>query len=564
MVRLLLIALLWCLPFWTHAATIMAQLDRNPVAMGDPVVLTFTTNSMLSSEPDLTPLEQDFEVRGRSQSNSMVMINGASSLRTTWEVTLYPRRTGTLPIPAIQFGTDQSQALDVQVLEQPVPAAGGAPDIFIELIADPQQPFVQQQTIVTQRMFHVTPLEAQASLSHPPIEAGKGNIQQIGNTHNTTMLRNGRNYQVIERRYALIPQQSGVLTLGRTTFEGILAEPGARGFDPLGLSGKRIRRVSEPLTLHIQEQPASYTGKQWLPANSLTLNAHWQVPANKLKAGEPVTLTLAIVADGLAAEQLPKLDIPVPTGIKAYTDQPELRNDAGKSGVVGVRQEKWVVVAPYNGEYEFPSVSVDWWNTATGKQATARIEPIKMVVTGGAAQPVGTPPAKSASPELPAQADKAAGSAAADADASWFSWSRFAAVLLLIWAALSLAWLAWLWWQKRSSSPRQTVTVPRKLDAKAVWKRLEQACQQNQPQATHDALVQWLDVGLNIRPALIANLREQATPRLRLEIDALNAVLYGRSSSGWKGAALLHALQAFKPAGIARQQEAGLATLYPD
>jgi len=102
----------------------MAQLDRNPVAMGDPVVLTFTTNSMLSSEPDLTPLAQDFEVRGRSQSNSMVMINGVSSLRTTWEITLYPRRTGTLPIPAIQFGTDQSQALDVQVLEQPVPVAG--------------------------------------------------------------------------------------------------------------------------------------------------------------------------------------------------------------------------------------------------------------------------------------------------------------------------------------------------------------------------------------------------------------------------------------------------------
>ncbi|OQW99508.1 MAG: hypothetical protein BWK73_50350 [Thiothrix lacustris] len=171
--------------------------------------------------------------------------------------------------------------------------------------------------------------------------------------------------------------------------------------------------------------------------------------------------------------------------------------------VVGVRQEKWVVVAPYNGEYEFPSVSVDWWNAATGKQATARIEPTKMVVTGGAAPPVGTPPvpAKSAAPELPAQADKAAGSAAADADTSWFSWSRFAAVLLLIWAVLSLAWLAWLWWQKhRRSPPRQTLAAPRKLDAKAVWKRLEQACQQNQPQATHDALVQWLDVGLNIRP----------------------------------------------------------------
>lgn len=564
MVRLFLVAVLWCLPFWANAA-IIAQLDRNPVALGDPVVLTFTTDSVVSGEPDFAPLERDFDVRGRSQSNSFSMINGVSTISTTWELHLYPRKTGTLQIPSIVFGTDKSQALDVQVQDQPQPAAGGAPDIFIELEAEPKQPFVQQQTVITQRMFHVTPLAAQASLSHPPIESGKGNIRQIGNTRNTTMMRNGRNYQVIERRYALIPEQSGNLTLGRTTFEGILAEPGPGSFDPFDLNGKHIQRFSEPLTLHIQGQPTGYTGKHWLPASSVSLNAHWQTPADKLKAGEPVTLTLAIVADGLAAEQLPKLDIAVPAGIKAYTDQPELRNDAGNNGVVGVRQEKWVVVAPYNGEYQFPGVSVDWWNTSTGKQETARIEPVKMVVTGGAASPTGaTPVPTKSSPTGTTAQPKAAVSPATGTDESWFSWSRFAAALLLIWAVLSLAWLGWLWWQKISGSPRQALAVPRKLDAKAVWKRLELACQQNQPQAAHDALVQWLDVGLNIRPALITSLREQAQPSLRVEIDALNAVLYGRSSSGWKGAALLRALQDFKPTSVASPKGSGLTTLYPD
>ena len=106
--------------------------------------------------------------------------------------------------------------------------------------------------------------------------------------------------------------------------------------------------------------------------------------------------------------------------------------------------------------------------------------------------------------------------------------------------------------------------MPRKLDAKAVWKRLELACQQNQSQAAHDALVQWLDVGLNIRPALITSLREQAHPSLRVEIDALNTVLYGRSSSGWKGAALLRAFQEFKPTSVASPKGSGLAALYPD
>lgn len=573
MVRLLLIVCLWFAPLWVQAATIIAQLDRNPVALGDPVVLTFTAEGIVSGEPDFSPLQQDFELKGRSQSNSFSMVNGVSTISTSWELRLYPLKTGTLPIPPIQFGADQSQALDLQVLDQPAPAAaGGAPDIFIELEAEPKQPWVQQQTIVTQRMFHATPLQQQASLSHPPIDSGKGNIQQIGNTRNTTMMRDGRNYQVIERRYALIPQQSGTLTLGRTTFEGIIAEPGPSTFDPFGLSGKRIRRFSQPLTLQIQGQPASYTGKQWLPASSVTLNAHWQTPADKLKAGEPVTLTLAIVADGLAAEQLPKLEIQVPAGIKAYTDQPELRNDAGNGGVVGVRQEKWVVVAPYNGEYEFPGLSVDWWNTSTGKQETAKVDPVKMVVTGGQATPTGaaaSPPAQQ--PQASPEPDKAAVSETKESGwFSWFSWDWYATALLLIWGGLSVGWLLWRWWQKsrttfRKAVPTATASMAaRKPDAKSAWRRLEQACQQNQPQATHDALLQWIEVGLNIRPALIATLRERAAPGLQAEIDALTATLYGRSSGGWKGAGLWAALQGFKSPTPPRTKGSDLVELYPD
>ena len=383
-------------------------------------------------------------------------------------------------------------------------------------------------------------------------------------------MRNGRNYQVIERRYALIPQQSGTLTLGRTTFEGVLAEAGPNTFDPFDMNGKRIRRFSEPLTLQVKGQPAGYTGKQWLPASSVTLNAHWQTPADKLKAGEPITLTLAIVADGLAAEQLPKLSVQVPAGIKAYTDQPELRNEAGNDGVIGVRQEKWVVVAPYNGEYEFPGLSVDWWNTATGKQETAQLKPVKMVVTGGQAAPANAAPTPASQSQTSTKPDKTAVSNPVESGwFAWFSWDWYATALLLIWGGLSVGWLLWRWWQKSRTILRKAVQtaaapVTRTLDAKSVWQRLEKACQQNQPQATHDALVQWLDVGLNIRPALISTLREQATPVLRAEIDALNAVLYGRSSGGWKGAALWQALQGFKPPFQPRPNDSELAALYPD
>lgn len=557
--RYVLLLWLWLLPLLAQAA-VLAQLERNPVALGDPVVLSFTADSILNTEPDFSPLLQDFDLAGTAQSSSFSSVNGIQTQTTVWELTLYPKRSGTLTIPPIAFGNASSQSLDLQVTEQPAPqAAGTVADVLVELEVEPKQPFVQQETIVTQRLLHAAPLAPQASLSHPQIAAGKGTIQQIGATRHTTMLRDGRNYQVIERRYALIPQQSGALTLGRTVFEGALADAGKRrDFDPFGLGGKPIQRVSKPLTLQVQGQPAGYTGKYWLPARSLTLNAYWEKPTDKLKAGEPVTLTLGIVAAGLAAEQLPNLAVNVPNGIKAYTDKPELRNDASNQGVVGLRQEKWVVVVPYNGEYTFPAITLDWWNTQTGKQETARLEPTKLIASGGQVAPVAPsatapmPQAKQPATE-PSTAANNAVAATSVGETVWY------VRLLLIVIGLGLSWLIWLGWQRlhlRNPQPAQPSLA-------ALQKRLQQACEQNQPQQAHDALLAWV-AAAGIRPALLTTLYAQATPELRRELDALNAALYGRSNSGWQGTGLWAALQAFAQQGQQQSEKVlDLAPLYP-
>ena len=94
MVRFWLLVACWFLPLWVQAATITAEFDRNPVAVGDPVVVRFSAAGVVGGEPDFTPLSKDFEIQGRSQSNSFSMINGVSSVQTVWELTLFPRITG--------------------------------------------------------------------------------------------------------------------------------------------------------------------------------------------------------------------------------------------------------------------------------------------------------------------------------------------------------------------------------------------------------------------------------------------------------------------------------------
>lgn len=138
--------------------------------------------------------------------------------------------------------------------------------------------------------------------------------------------------------------------------------------------GKSVRRFSKPFDITIAPQDPNYTGQYWLPAKNISLNASWDKPLDQLKAGEPVTLTIAIMAEGLAAEQLPALTIPVPVGMKAYSDQPLFNDQVRDDGVIGIRQEKWVFIASGGGEFTIPEITLDWWNTKTQQQELARLD----------------------------------------------------------------------------------------------------------------------------------------------------------------------------------------------
>ncbi|HPY41828.1 MAG TPA: BatD family protein, partial [Thiolinea sp.] len=388
------------------AADVQVRADRETVEVGDNFNLEFSSSQPLTAAPDLTPLSPDFEVVGTSNSTSVQYMNGKMSQQTSYLVTLFAKRAGTLVIPSLKFGNLASEPLDVEVLEQAAvdPNAANAPaDILVELTAEPPNPYVQQLVIVTQRLLHSVPLlPTRASMSHPELEKGKGLIQQLGNTKNGITTRNGVRYQMIERRYAVFPQISGELTIGRTVFQGALDDRRSRQLDPFGIGGKQVRRFSAPLVLNVQVHPA--TNATWLPANSLSLNAHWE-PVNKtLKAGEPVTLTVAIIADGLMAEQLPALDIKPPMGIKGYANQPEFRNDLGGNSVIGMREEKWVLMGTADGDYVLPEIKVEWWDLKAKKMQTAKIDAtaLKVVGVGQTKNPsteAPTPPTNAVAPE---------------------------------------------------------------------------------------------------------------------------------------------------------------------
>ncbi len=103
---------------WTSAAAPLAQVRtqvRNTsIDQNESLRVRYETDSA-AGWPDLSPLEQDFIIQGRNSGRSVRTINGQTSQRTTLTLTLRPKRSGELTLPAIDFGTESSEAISIQV-----------------------------------------------------------------------------------------------------------------------------------------------------------------------------------------------------------------------------------------------------------------------------------------------------------------------------------------------------------------------------------------------------------------------------------------------------------------
>jgi len=556
------------------AAGLVARLDRTRVVEGDAVVLTLSTSGDADGLPDLTPLQQDFDLLNQGQSSHMQIINGRSSSSREWHLTLMPKRTGKIEIPAIKFGATASRALTLEVLPAAQAAQLGiARPVLVEVEAEPKQPYVQQKVIYTVRVLFSKPLR-DPSLSEPQV--GKALVQRLGEEKRYDTYRNGQSYQVLERRYAILPQYSGALKIAAPVLNARLQEPGQRGGslrdrffgrDPFsalnnlsGMSGQSrpIQLRGEELTLDVQPQPAG-TPTPWLPAESLTLNETWSANPPVFRVGEPVTRTIAITAQGLAGEQLPELDLAATPGMKVYPDKSHAETRTDKDTLIAQKVLRAAFVPSQPGDLTLPEIRVAWWDTARGEVqvATLPAREVKVLpaaegstaaptpgtagraVTGsGAVGPASSPRALTGRDTVSSTWSEAGTSRQGGGSGSLWPW---------IAALFGLAWVvtAGLWWRARQAAPTPTVMVPplpaaapRTPSAAESLKAIEQACIANDPKAARRALLEWAQARWPDDPprgleALGGHLLQDATPILE-EIDRR---LYDGTAAQWDGAA---------------------------
>lgn len=554
--KLLLIAgLLWSVG---ASAAVRAWLDRSSMQMGETVTLNVESDGSTASEPDFGALLSDFNSLGTQSSRQISMTNGSTSAKTVWAVGLEPKHAGTLTIPAFTIGGESSDPLTLTVLPAPLGAQGKPGDsVFVEASAEPLNPYVQQQVRYTVKLYFAVNL-SDGSLDEPAV--GNAVVQKLGRDKQYSATLNGKTYRVLERDYALTPEQSGTLIMPPLNFRGSAVD----NSDPAGFfrRGRSVTARSDSLQLDVRQKPATWGTAPWLPAVSLTLSDESDLPS-EIKVGEPLTRTLKLRAQGLGFEQLPELELKAPAGAEVYPDKPDTRTRDDGSWLYGERTRKFAIVPTRPGSLTLPAVEVKWWNTTTDRIEIASLPAREITVTGAALASSPTAPGNvSPLPSTPANDAPATTvvypSASSGSDLRFWRW--FALFLGTLWI-LTVA----MWWRSRKviDVAKAASAHPAQAPGRSVFLR---ACSMGDLTGAERALVSWA----RSEKAGILNLGGLSSvlddPGQREVLDELQRMRYAGASAEGLGARLTRAFRdgfAWARPAVEEAHASPLPPLYP-
>ncbi len=515
------LALVFALP---AGAAVVASVDRAEVELNESFTLKVTVDTAIDVEPDISALDEDFYVGTRSQLSNTTIVNGQISRSRTWTYVLMAKRSGDLRIPPVIVAGEQSQPIRLTV--KPVSsAAPGEADIFVTSEVDYVDSYVQAQVLFTLKVYRAVATR-QPRLSEPEITGVDVLAELAGDERSYEAILNGKSYNVVERVYALFPQESGELRISPVRFEARVLRDGR-------ITGRKVFR-SDPVTVNVRPIPPPPPGRPdaaWLPARAVELSEEWSREPDELPAGEPITRHVTVTALGQLATQIPVIEPAQSDELKVYPDKPELKVSAVAQGILAERSEQYAMIGVVPGTIELPAVELPWWDIAAGKWQLASLPARTLSITPSAdalpLQPA-TPPAAPAAETVVVEDPL---------------WRRVSEGLALLWLLTLAAW----WWTRRprSADSDEPPPLPVYRQQARLLKAARKAARDGDAAAVKDALLAWGRLEWPARPPRsLGAIGARVGPPLADELAALSASSYGPGGrQDWDGAALARALR---------------------
>ena len=525
----------------TAVAEIRSDVDRRTISMGESLRLTVTGDaSERLDQLDLAALQFDWEILSTSSSTNTSFINGARSTTRTLTLDLLPVRDGILSIPSLSTGGNRTTPIAITVNPQVV-SAGGDDSVRFDIDIDKRDVYIQEQLILTVTIEQAINLDG-AEVTQLAID---GAIVEELTRRNFQRQINGRLWRVTQLRYAIYPQQRGMLEVPSLSLTAREVLPGR---SLLGARlGKRFKLSKDAIQVNVKPVPENFPGDVWLPAVSLELRQSWSKPPESMEVGDSTTRTLTLAAEGLLSSQLPSItsmsDHSKSAGIRVYPDQESSDQIERTDGFLGQRTRSEALVASGGGSWTLPEVSVPWWNTGT--------DTLQFATLPSTTISVGTPVI-----ETPGALDMTQVAAKPSSPPYWLTALAASGWLL----ATVLSWIVWRSRQRVNTEPSNPQPEDR---LRPLLTALKASTAQRDAALTRDLLMRWATVHFGETVRTFQQLRSLCSDALAQETYILERTLYASGDEQWTGAKTFYSALRNEPPPTAPESTMTARRLYP-
>ena len=360
--------MLWVLmaPAMALGLDIQADVDRTKITVNESVELTVTLSGG-EGIVDTSPIK-DFRVMSQGTSTRIQILNNHVSKKLTYNFRLVPARIGQLTIPALPVSSgglivDKTRPMTVQVTKTAGAAGAGNRDVFVTAEISNPAPYEGQQVTYIFRLFYAVSI-SNARLEKPAFSGF--NAKEVEPARSFSTRISGREYNVTEVNFVLIPIRSGELTIEPSVLAcDVIRRTSGRNsiFNDPFFGGGQLEPGSfsaEPLTVTVKPLPHNDTG---IPFSGLvgkfSMQAELENP--EIAVGDSTTLALTIEGTGNIIDA-GEPQIVVSDAFKVYSDSPEEQITFSSTGYSGKKIFRKALVAVKDGTYTLGPVQVSYFD----------------------------------------------------------------------------------------------------------------------------------------------------------------------------------------------------------
>lgn len=398
---------------YSQDATFTASVNKNRVAVGEQLEVTFTLSGSTGGKNFRPPAFNDFLVlSGPNQSTNMQIINAAMSYSISYSYILQPREEGKFTVgqASIDYGGKQlqSNAISIEVTkaaqrpkaqEKSTETADIEKQIgdnlFLKVTFDKSRVYQGEQITATYKIYTrvnivnytLTKLPALTGFWTQELDVPK----QIQLTNEVV---DGKQYRVgVLKKIGLFPQRSGTLEIDPMEVNCVVQVQSRRRSndifdqffnDPFfgNVTNVNYSVRNNPMKITVNPLPTTNIPEGFTGAVGKYSMESW-LDKRQTKTNEPVTLKVKISGRG-NIKLLEAPMITIPPDIEPY--DPKITDNISNQGdkISGSRTFEYLLIPRYAGEQKIPSFPFSYFDIETKLYATLKSPDFVINVEKGA------------------------------------------------------------------------------------------------------------------------------------------------------------------------------------